>query len=320
MNRNIKLRDYYLTRDNAEVYVAEYGNEKGFPVIYIHGGPGGSCSEQSCNFFDNSFYHIYLLDQRGSGKSKEKYSRTNNNTSALIEDIKFLIETKISSQPCLLFGGSWGSTLSLLFAEKYPQYVAGLILRGIFLARKKDLDFYLSSNGAAMLRPLEYRKLLTCLDLEIGKNYQAEIISKKIIERIDKEPNLDSAEIIELAHAFAEFESSLCTIGEQNHHASDEDALSYTILENHYFINNCFIEENQILNEIDKLKNIDFIDIYHGSFDLVCSLEAAVSLKDRLPQANLHIIQTASHSPFEPSLFNSLKESCARFQKLHSNN
>lgn len=316
----MKITDYYIERDGQQIYIQEYGKKNGYPLIYVHGGPGGSCSEYSCQFFDQNFYHIYLLDQRGSGKSLPKFTRKNNTTQDLIEDLRYLIEENLNSKPCLLFAGSWGTTLALLFAEKYPNYVSGLILRGIFLAREKDMEYLLSSNGASSFRPEEYRNLLSSLDLNINGTYSGKEISNSIIDLIDSSDDLYSDKVKKVAHAYTTFESCLCSLSNNTYKASDDDALSYAIMENHYFVNNCFIEENQILKNIDKLHTIPFIEIFHGNFDLNCLPEAAYLLKENLPQAKLHLLQNASHSPFEDGLKNELIKACEFFKDFVTEN
>ncbi|MGQ8365919.1 prolyl aminopeptidase [Glaciecola sp. 1036] len=283
-----------------KLHVELAGNPDGIPFLFVHGGPGASISNCYKWPFDLNKHFVVAFDQRGCGQSKPFASLNDNNTWALIEDIE-KIRNHLQIETWGVFGGSWGATLSLIYAIKHPSHVSKLILRGVFLARSKDAEFFLTPEGAAAhFFPLDYQKfisviqgkktaanilheyygLMTNSELEVRKNaYQRWFAWELAISRLIKE----NIEVI----PDAKFVETLA------------------LMECHYLINNCFIEENYILDNCHIIQDIP-CEIVHGRYDLVCMASGAIELAQQLPKANLHIIENAGHSALETQIRNKL--------------
>ncbi|MGY8871425.1 MAG: prolyl aminopeptidase [Pseudomonadales bacterium] len=281
------------------LYVEESGNAEGIPVLFIHGGPGGGTSGAQRRFFNPEKYRIILFDQRGCGKSTPHASLENNTTQHLINDIEKIREL-LSIDEWLLFGGSWGSTLSLLYAQDYPEKVSGMILRGIFLAREQDLHWFYQ-QGASSIFPDYWKDFTHLIPLEERNNllsaYHQRLTSKNEIERMAA------------AKAWAVWEGRCSTLDPNpnivEHFADPHTALSIARIEAHYFINQAFIQSNQIINNASKIAQIRTI-LVHGRYDMVCPIEQAYALHQALPNAELHIVRDAGHSSFEAGTIDNL--------------
>lgn len=285
--------------DVHTLYVEESGAEDGIPVLFIHGGPGAGCSKYDRRFFDPDAYRIILYDQRGSGRSTPHADLRNNTTSHLLEDIEAIREF-LGIKQWLLFGGSWGATLALLYAEAQPQRVLGLILRGIFLCRKQDLDWFYQA-GADRIFP-DYWHEFTSM---IPEAEQSNLI-QAYYERLTGSNELAK---MAAAKAWATWEGRCATLRPNPdivHEFSDPHlALALACLETHYFINNGFIQPNQIIANADKLAGIPGV-IIHGRYDIVCPLDNATDLHQAWPDAELQIIRDAGHSSHEASIVDAL--------------
>ncbi len=282
-----------------ELYIEECGDPAGIPVLVVHGGPGGGCDTRSRSFFDPERYRIILFDQRGAGRSTPHAELTHNNTQALITDIES-IRHFLDIKQWILFGGSWGSTLSLLYAQAYPETIMGLILRGIFLCRQKDFHWFYQ-HGASQIYPDYWEDYLH----PIAKHQRDNLI-EAYYELLTGNNELAR---MAAAKAWSVWEGRCATL-RPNHevveHFSDpHTALAMARIEAHYFINHAFIKPDQILKDAQKLNGIPGI-IVHGRYDMICTLDNAVELHHAWPESQLNIIRDAGHSASEPSITDAL--------------
>ncbi|EFF41365.1 prolyl aminopeptidase [Mycoplasmopsis alligatoris] len=292
---HIVYEEGYLKVDNNhEIYYELSGNKNGIPVFYFHGGPGGSTNVESKKFFDPKFYNIVVFDQRGAGKSKPSASIINNNTWALISDIEAL-RKKIKAKKILVFGGSWGSTLALAYAIKHSENVLGLILRGIFLGTKEEYK-WLYQSGIDQFYPDIF---------EIYKNYVPKEKQNNLLSsyyELLQNKNLEKA--YEAANYFSYLESNAVSVSRNNYHlkTSPKEALEISLLETHYFVNNCFFEsDNWILENTDKIKDIKTY-IVHGRYDMVTLVKNAYKLDRKLNNSTLFIVEESGHSTSEKAI------------------
>ena len=281
------------------LYLEESGNPNGIPVLFVHGGPGGGCGRHDRCFFDPEKYRIILFDQRGSGRSTPHAELENNNTQALIADMEKIRES-LGLDRWLLFGGSWGSTLSLLYAEAHPERVLGLVLRGIFLCRERELKWFYQ-GGAAHLFPDYWEDFLA----QIPEDEREDMIAA-YHRRLTSTNELAQ---MAAAKAWSLWEGHCSTLRPCPEVVEDfgdpHKALSLARIEAHYFVNKVFIEENQIIRDAGRLAGIPGI-IVHGRYDVVCPLENAFHLHRAWPDSDLHIIRDAGHSSREPSIVDAL--------------
>lgn len=274
------------------LYVEESGNPQGIPVLFVHGGPGGGCNHQSRCFFDPELYRIIIFDQRGAGKSTPHAELTDNTTQDLIEDIE-KIRRHLKIDAWVLFGGSWGSSLSLLYAQAHPEKVLELILRGIFLCRQRDLHWFYQ-DGASRLFPDEWQHYTKQIP-----NAQQNNFITAYYELLTSENELKR---MAAAKAWSGWEGACSTLKPnksiKDHFTHPQVALAMARIECHYFLNNSFIEENQIIKNMDKISHIPGA-IIHGRYDVVCPLDNAFELKNHWLEARLYVIRDAGHSAFE---------------------
>ena len=281
------------------LYVEESGNPEGIPVLFVHGGPGGGTRTTDRCFFDPDKYRIILFDQRGSGQSKPHARLEDNHTAALIEDIE-TIRNKLAIDRWVVFGGSWGSTLGLAYAEQYPQLVRGLILRGIFLCRDEDIQWFYQ-QGASHVFPDYWEQYLQVIpEAERGDMlaaYYARLTGENEIERMAA------------AKAWSVWEGRCATLHTNealvDHFANPHMAMAMARIEAHYFINKAFLEPNQLTDNAYKLKDIPGT-IVHGRYDMVCPVNQAFALSAAWPEARLKIIADAGHSSSEPGITDAL--------------
>lgn len=290
---------YLKTPDSEnEIYYEVSGNPNGYPILYVHGGPGGGTSEVSRRYFDPEKYKIILFDQRGCGKSKPSMSLKNNTTDFLIKDIE-MIREHLKIEKWSLFGGSWGTTLSLVYAINFPKRVDNLILRGTFLARKQDL-IWLYQDGTNYFNPTDFERYINIVPIE----KRNDVISAyyEMINSNDKE--IRKKALIE----WARWESINATILDKQFDEKDlKSVFEIALIENHYFKNNCFFEENYILNNINVIKNIPTF-IVHGSHDLICWPINSYLLHKNMNNSELYFIENAGHSQREEFITKKLVE------------
>ncbi len=289
-----------LRVDNThQLYVEESGNPQGIPVVFLHGGPGAGSEPFQRRFFDPQRYRIVLFDQRGCGQSTPHAELADNNTENLVADIE-RIRNHLGIERWLVFGGSWGSTLGLVYAEAHPECVMGLVLRGIFLCRPRDINWFYQ-DGASFLYPDYWADYLAPIPpAERGSMVDA------YYERLTGE---DEVTRMAAAKAWSLWEGRTATLLPRQsvieHFANPFTALSLARIECHYFINNSFLEPDQILARADRLKGIPGV-IIHGRYDVVCPVEQAFALHQAWPEAQLEVIADAGHSATEPGIVDAL--------------
>jgi len=304
-------KEYQLPCGNLHnIYVEESGNPNGQPVIFLHGGPGGGCGAKQRRFFDPKHYRIILFDQRGCGKSIPLGETKENTTDDLVSDIE-TIRKHLNIEKWILFGGSWGSSLALAYGIKYPEYLIGLILRGVFLSREKELDWFL--KDVDQFFPENHKLLLSHKD-----NINKDNLVKEYTDLVFGS-NFDIAK--KAAVAWNKFEGSILkllpTSGLNN---SDEDInyefeLARAKVQLHYINNFCFIDGNDILKNIKVLEDIP-IEIVQGRYDMVCPPKTAYALKQQLPHSELIIIADAGHSASEDGTLSALIRATEKFKSL----
>lgn len=289
----------FQVSDRHSIYVEESGNPNGIPVLFVHGGPGGGTAPAHRSFFDPEKYRIVLFDQRGCGQSLPHSELSDNTTQHLIADME-AIRQHLDIENWLLFGGSWGSTLSLLYAQAHPERVFGLVLRGIFLCREQDVRWFYQYGASAVFPDYwqEYEQIIPEAERSDMLNaYYRRLTSDNEIARMSA------------AKAWSVWEGRCSTL-DPNHdlveHFTDPHvALAMARIEAHYFINQAFISQNQILEHCHKIKNIKTV-IVHGRYDMVCPVQQAYELYQALPESELHIVRDAGHSAFEKGITDNL--------------
>ncbi|WP_053981100.1 prolyl aminopeptidase [Marinagarivorans algicola] len=285
--------------DSHTLYIEESGDPQGIPILFLHGGPGAGTSSFDRRFFDPDKYRIILFDQRGAGQSKPHASLNDNSTSHLIADIE-KIRQHLKVDKWALFGGSWGSTLALIYAQAFPQRVLGMILRGIFLCRPQDLEWFYQ-RGADRIFPDYWQDYLAPIPhAEQGKMIQA------YYRRLTGANELAK---MAAAKAWSQWEGRCATLRPNpdvvHHFVEPHMAVSLARIEAHYFVNKAFLEPDQILRDAHLLSNIPGT-LIHGRYDMVCPLDGATALHNAWPASKLHIIRDAGHSSREPSVMDAL--------------
>jgi len=283
-----------LKVDNIhEIFIEQHGNREGIPIVFLHGGPGAGTSPIYQKFFDPNKFHLIMFDQRGCGKSKPYGEIAENTTQHLISDINCILDL-LNIDKAHIYGGSWGSTLALLYAEHNPEKVLSLLLRGVFLCRKNDIQWFYQ-HGASEIYPNYWESYISIVEPskrdDILSAYHDMIFSndKNLSLRACKEWSL------------WEGRSSCLIPSEVVINSFDECSISLAKIESNYFINDCFIEENQIIKNIDKIIDIP-CTIVHGQYDVVCPIRQAYDLHKAYPKSNLIIAPDSGHSLLEPSI------------------
>ena len=292
--------EHQLAVDSTHtLYIEECGTPSGIPILFLHGGPGGGTEPFNRRFFNPEKYRIILFDQRGCGKSRPHGSLENNTTQHLIDDIE-KIRAHLGVEQWVLFGGSWGATLALLYAQSFPEQVTAMILRGVFLSRKKDLH-WLYQEGANRVFPEAWQEFIKPIPASERGN---------LLDAYNKRLNSDN-EIVRMSasKAWSTWEGSCATLRPStrvmDHFTDPHTALSLARIEVHYFLNNSFIEENQIINNMGTIQSIPGI-IVHGRYDMVCPLDNSLALCQAWDNAELNIIREAGHASSEPGISDAL--------------
>ena len=290
-----------------EIYYEQCGNPKGKPAVFLHGGPGGGAGKFSRRFFNPKKYRIVLFDQRGCGRSEPHTCLEDNTTWHLIEDIESIREI-LDIKKWLVFGGSWGSTLAIAYAQKHPKNVSQLVLRGIFLLRQKELQWFYQ-YGASEMYPEAWQGFLK----DIPENERENLIEayRKIFYGDDEEKKLSAAK------AWSKWEASCSFINYNPDAVKDslnaEFALAFALIENHYFVNKGFLDnENQLLENIDIIRNIPAV-IIQGRYDVVCPPTTAYELHSKWPESELVIAPFSGHSAFEKEITHELIKATNKF-------
>jgi len=301
--RNGKLK----VSDVHTLYYEEGGNPHGKPVIFVHGGPGGGCSAQDLRFFDPHRYRVILLDQRGAGKSEPAASLHENTTWHLVEDMEKL-RVHLGIEKWLVMGGSWGTTLALSYAIQHPTRVTELVLRGIFLLRKKEILWYYQ-DGASAIYPDAWESYRD----HIPESERGDFV-RAYYSRLTSD---DSETRLAAAKPWTTWEMStsrLYTPPEMIRGlVTDEFALKFARIECHYFINQgFFVEDGWILKQIDRIRNIPTV-IVQGRYDVVCPMMSAWDLHRAWPEAKLIITPDAGHAAREPGTARALVAALEQF-------
>jgi len=287
------------TGDGHQVYWERCGNPKGKPAVFLHGGPGSGCSPDHRRLFDPAKYCVTLFDQRGCGRSTPHASLEANTTWHLVADIERLREMS-GAQRWLVFGGSWGSTLALAYAQKHPQQVSELVLRGIFTLRREELHWFYQ-EGASWLFPDEWEHFVA----PIAPQDRHDLMGA--YRRILTGP--DDAARTNAAVAWSHWEGRTITLlPDPEITASHDDArfaLAFARIENHYFVNHGFFDEGQLLRDAHKLHGIPGV-IVQGRYDACTPVKTAWELHRAWPQAEFHLIPDAGHAYKEPGILDRL--------------
>ena len=294
--------------DGHSLYIEECGQPDGLPVVFLHGGPGAGCESYHRRFFDPDVYRIILFDQRGCGRSVPHASLHGNTTDALVADLETIRE-RLGIDQWVVFGGSWGSTLGLVYAETFPERVLGLVLRGIFLCRPADIHWFYQ-QGASALLPDHWEGFLE----PVPADEHGDLVNAyyRLLTGDDEVARMAAAKAWSLWEGLAS--TLLPKAAVTDHFAHPKTALSLARIECHYFVNNSFMLENQILRDATRLQKIPGI-IVHGRYDVVCPLEQAWDLHRAWPQSCLQIIQDAGHSATEHGIVDALVAATNQFSR-----
>ncbi len=297
--------------DLHTIYYERVGNPEGIPVVFLHGGPGGGLIPMYRQFFDPEAFHVVLFDQRGCGRSTPHAELRENTTWDLISDIETL-RKKFDIDKWYVFGGSWGSTLSLAYAITHPDRPLGLILRGIFLTRKKELLWFYQ-YGASEIFPDYWERYRD----EIPEEERGDFISAYYKRLTSDEPKIR----LSAARAWSVWEGATSKLfpdkNLMKHWENEHEALQLARIECHYFVNNCFFPtENYILENINKIRHIPTV-IVQGRYDIVCPMVSAWELHKAFPEAEFIVIPDAGHSITEPGITSALVDAMDRIRDKH---
>lgn len=301
--------DVLEINDGHSVYFEQSGSETGIPVIFLHGGPGSGCNENHRRYFNPDKYRIIIFDQRGCNRSTPNGCIENNSTQELLGDIE-AIRSKLNIEKMILFGGSWGATLALLYAEQYPQHVSAMILRGTFLARQCDFDWFASDdkNGVYRIFPDYWQEYLSNFD-KTEMNDRLDSLHQRVFSN-NREIQLKAAKAWALWAGRVVTHSLNLDEPYVLEEDDDEKLINEVKIEMHYAKNRYFIEENKILNNISKIPDVP-INIIHGRKDLTCLPESSWSVHQALVDSNLAnsklvIVYDAGHLAGEPAMIDAL--------------
>ena len=280
-----------------KLYYEEFGNPDGIPILFLHGGPGAGFSSFHKKLFDAKKHRVIFFDQRGSGKSLPLAELKENNTNELIKDIEKL-RKYLKIDKWFIFGGSWGSTLAILYGIANPNCCLGFILRGIFLATKKEIDWFL--YGMKSFFPEAYNNFTRKIPLSEQKD---------VLNWYYKNLNISNFKTVyDLASIWNSYESSCSTLKYAERKMSGEQSLAIARIEAHYFINNCFIRNGFILKNVYKVRKIP-CHIIQGRHDIICPPINAYKLSKIWSESILKIVEEGAHSGFEDCMFKQIKES-----------
>ena len=294
--------------DLHTIYYEQSGNPNGKPVVFVHGGPGGGTDAKQRRFFDPAAYRIILFDQRGCGRSTPHAELRDNTTWHLVADMEAIRE-HLGIERWQVFGGSWGSTLALAYAQKHPERVTELVLRGIFMLRRKELHWFYQ-EGASAIFPDTWEGYLAAIPEEehgdLMKAYYARLTSN------------DAQGRLRAAQAWSVWEASTSFLLQSkeymSHAGEDEFALAFARIECHYFVNGGFFEvEDQLLRDVEKIRHIPAV-IAQGRYDVVCPMMSAWDLHRAWPEAQLEVVPDAGHSAYEPGIVDVLIRATDRFR------
>ncbi|HZF25673.1 MAG TPA: prolyl aminopeptidase, partial [Steroidobacteraceae bacterium] len=318
--RGIELRKLYpalepygsgmlRVSDLHEIYYEECGNPRGKPALFVHGGPGAGAGKDSRRFFDPKRYRIVLFDQRGCGRSRPHASLVDNTTWHLVEDIERLRE-HLGIERWLVFGGSWGSTLALAYAQTHPQRITELVLRGIFLLRRKEIQWFYQ-DGASALYPEPWEQYLGV----IPPAERSDLVAAYYRRLTGNDPKV----ALQAAKAWSVWEAATSYLhpNPQNiaRWSDDEFATAVARIECHYFVNRGFFEhEDQLLRNAAAIRRVPAV-IVQGRYDVVCPMMSAWDLHRAWPEAQFLVVPDAGHSAMEPGILHQLLSATDRFAR-----
>ncbi len=290
---------YLDTGDGHQVYWERSGTKGAKPAVFLHGGPGGGCSPKHRQLFDPALYDVILFDQRGCGRSTPFASLDNNTTWHLVADIERLREM-MGVETWQVFGGSWGSTLALAYAETHPEHVSELVLRGIYLLTKAEMDWYYQF-GVSEMFPEKYEAFIAPIP-EAERGDMITAYRKRLVGE-------DREEQLRCAKAWSIWEGETITLlpepaTSDTFHEADF-ALAFARIENHYFTHAGWFEDGQLLRDAHKLKDIPGT-IVHGRYDMPCPMRQAWALHQAWPKSDFHVIEGAGHAYSEPGILDRL--------------
>ncbi len=285
----------YLRLDSLHsMYWEESGNPNGIPVVFLHGGPGAGSGPQHRRFFDPASYRVIVFDQRGAGRSRPFGELQDNTTPHLVADIE-LLRRHLRVDRWVVFGGSWGSTLALAYAESHPQSCLGLILRGIFLCRPVEIDWFL--YGLRHIFPDQW----ALFSGHIPEDERSNLLHAYHRRLTHPDPAIH----LPAARAWGTYEGACSTLlpspATVSHFAGDNVALSLARIEAHYFVNNIFLPPNALLDGIDRVRHLPGF-IVQGRYDAVCPAMSAFDLHLAWPEAHYTVVADAGHAAFEPGI------------------
>ncbi|AAZ96840.1 peptidase S33, proline iminopeptidase 1 [Thiobacillus denitrificans ATCC 25259] len=287
------------------IYWETSGNPAGIPVLFVHGGPGAGTSANQRRFFDPARYRIVLFDQRGCGRSTPHGELADNTTPHLIADMEALRD-ELDVASWLVFGGSWGSTLALAYAQAHPERCRGLVLRGIFLCRPQEIDWFL--YGIRSFFPEAQRQLAEF----IPEDERDDLLVAYHRRLVDPDPAVHRP----AAWQWATFEASCSTLLPSAElvaaFGSERTALSLSRIEAHYFVNGIFLPDDSLLANVARIRHIPAL-IVQGRYDAVCPITSADDLARAWPEAHYQVVPDAGHSAFEPGIARALVAACDRF-------
>ncbi|NMF85488.1 prolyl aminopeptidase [Nodosilinea sp. P-1105] len=302
--------EYLSVSERHQLYLEEVGNPQGKPVVFLHGGPGGGINPVYRQFFDPQAWRVILFDQRGCGRSRPHAELQDNTTWALVNDIE-AIRIHLGIDRWIVFGGSWGSTLALAYAQTYPDRCAGLILRGIFTLRQREIRWFYQ-EGASYLYPDAWEHYLAPIPLD-----ERDDLIAAYYRRLTSE---DAAIRLAAAQAWSVWEASTSKLIQDPdlmaYFGEDEFAVAFARIECHYFINGGFFEQDdQLLRQVDRIRHIPGV-IVQGRYDVVCPATTAWELHRAWPEAKFVMVQNAGHSAMEPGITSALLDATEAFNSL----
>lgn len=297
--------------DRHTLHVEECGNPAGLPVVFLHGGPGAGLAAYHRRFFDPARYRIVLFDQRGAGKSTPFADLTDNTTWHLVADIERIRE-QMGIERWVVFGGSWGSTLSLAYAQTHPERVLGLVLRGIFLGRPEETRWFYEEGGASWLLPERWQRYVDAIPADERP---------QMLEAYWRRLSSDDEQVrLAAAQAWSEWEGGSLTLAESPETVASftapEVALSLARIEAHYFRHQCWLEPGQLLRDVPKIRHLP-ATIVQGRYDIICPPKSACELASAWPEADFHVV-LSGHAASEPAIVDRLVQATDRLADRYS--